>query len=54
MHKVPPEHQEALFYSEIDQALAQVSHRGCGVFLLSDIQKLSGYGPGEPPLGGLA
>lgn len=40
--------RETLFYCEVDQALAQVAHGGCGV--LEDIKNLSGYGLGQMAL----
>ena len=52
--EVSPECQEMLFHCEGDQALSQVAWRGCGVFILGDIQKPSGHGPGKPALGGPA
>ena len=39
-------------YCERDWALTESSQRGCGVFILGDIQNLSGHGPGQPALGG--
>ncbi|KAK4830240.1 hypothetical protein QYF61_009307 [Mycteria americana] len=47
LEEVPSEHQEILFYSECDQALDQVTQRGCGVSFLGDIQKLYGHGLGQ-------
>ena len=43
-----------LFYGEGGQTLAQVAWRACGVSILEDIKKLSGYGPGQLALGGPA
>ena len=44
--EILPEHQEALLHCAGDGAWAQVAHRGFGVFLLGDIQKPPGHGPG--------
>lgn len=42
------EHQDIGFlHGESDQALAQVVQRTCGVSILGDIEKLSGYSPGQ-------
>jgi len=43
----PSEHQQTLFDCEGDGALARVPHGGCGVSILGDTQKPSGYGPGQ-------
>jgi len=48
--EVLSEHQETL-YSEGDQALAQVTQRGCRVSILGDSQKPSGQVPGQLALG---
>jgi len=58
-HKLKHRHfhlniREHFFYWEAVQALAQLAHRGCGVSVLEDIQKLSGYRPGQLALGGPA
>ena len=47
------EHQETL-YCEGGWVLAQVAQRGGGVSILGDIQKSSGYGPGQLDLADLA
>ena len=39
------------FYCEGDQALAQVSQRGCEVSIIGGVQKLPGHGPGKHALG---
>jgi len=41
--------KETLFHCEDDRV--QVAQQGCGVYTLGDIQKLSGYGPGQPAFG---
>lgn len=51
-HKVPPAHQETLFYCAGDQAVAQVAKRTCEGIVLRGLQKLSGHGHGQPALGG--
>ena len=52
--EVPSEHQERLSYCEDDRAVTQVAQRGCVVFILGDIQTLTGHGPGQPAVGGPA
>lgn len=39
--------RKKLLYFEAGQTLEQVSKRGCGVFILSDIQNLTGLCPGQ-------
>lgn len=48
------EHQETLSSCEGDQALAQVAQGGGRVSIPGDRQKLSGHGPGQLALSGLA
>lgn len=48
------EHQETIFLSETDQALASAAQGGCRVSILQDIQNLSGRGPDQLALGGPA
>lgn len=50
--EAPSEHQETFYHCKGDQALAQVSQRGCGVSLVGDAKKLSGHVPRQPVLGG--
>ena len=51
MQVVPSEHEKTLFYSEDDQAVAQVAQRGCGVCSFRDMLNRTGHGPAQPDLG---
>lgn len=45
LQEVLSEHQEAFFHFEGERVPAQVFYRGCGIFLLVDIEKQSRHGP---------
>ena len=52
--RFPPNIRKHCFHCEGNQAHAKVAQRGFGVAILEDLQKLSGYGPGQRALGGPA
>lgn len=50
MKRLSLEHHKTLFYCDGNQALAQLAQKSCGVFLIGDLQRSSGHGPGQPAL----
>lgn len=50
----PPETYEKTILRGDSQTLAQITQRGCGVFILGDIQNLSGHRPEQPSVADLA
>lgn len=52
--KDPSEHQKILLYCGGGHALALVTQRSSRIFILGDIQKLSGHVPGQLAFGSLA
>lgn len=43
------EHQEMVFYWEVDKELAQVAQKGCGVSIVGDTQTQSWHHPRQQP-----
>ena len=48
--EIPFKHKKTLFYCDGDQTLEQITQRGCGVFILGDIQNPAGHSPEQPAL----